>query len=79
MIRPFNARMRDRLTPTVHRIYAEGDTVVAHFDARGVARDGRPYANSYAWILRMEGGRIVEAHAFFDAIAFDDLWTRVRP
>jgi ketosteroid isomerase-like protein len=80
VIRPFNARMRDRLIPSVHRIYADSDTVVAHFDARGVALDGKPYFNSYAWILRMEAGQIIEAHAFFDAIAFDDLWTRsLRP
>jgi ketosteroid isomerase-like protein len=79
VIRPFNARMRERLIPKVHRLYAEGDTVVAHFDARGVAQDGKPYVNSYAWILRMEGGQIVEAHAFFDSIAFDDLWKRVTP
>lgn len=79
VIRPFNARMREPLVPSVHRIYAEGDTVIAHFDARGVALDGSPYVNSYAWILRFEGGRIAEAHAFFDAIAFDDLWTRVKP
>ncbi|UIJ46297.1 nuclear transport factor 2 family protein [Sphingomonas cannabina] len=79
VIRPFNARMRDRLIPSVHRYYAEGDTVIVHFDARGTARDGKPYVNSYAWILRMHDGKIVEAHAFFDAIAFDDLWKRVSP
>lgn len=79
VIRPFNARMKDRLIPSVHRLYAEDDTVIAHFDAKGVARDGKPYVNSYAWILRMEADKIVEAHAFFDAIAFDDLWRRVDP
>jgi len=79
VIRPFNARMRDRLIPNVRRIYAEGDTVIAHFDASGTASDGKPYINSYAWILRMERGQIVEAHAFFDALAFDDLWRRVTP
>jgi len=79
VIRPFNARMRERLIPSVHRIYAEDDTVIAHFDARGVASDGKPYVNTYAWILRLEDGQIVEAHAFFDALAFDDLWTRVMP
>ena len=79
VIRPFNARMRERLIPTVHRYYAEGDTVVIHFDAAGVARDGVPYRNTYAWILRLEDGRIVEAHAWFDSIAFDELWTRVTP
>lgn len=79
VIRPFNARMRDRLIPSVHRIYSEGDTVIVHFDAKGIARDGQPYANTYAWILRMQNERIVEAYAFFDSIAFDDFWRRVSP
>jgi uncharacterized protein len=79
VIQPFNARMRERLVPSVHRLYAEGDTVIAHFDAKGVARDGKPYVNSYAWILRMKNAQVVEAYAFFDAIAFDDLWKRVAP
>lgn len=79
VIRPFNARMQDRLVPTVHRIYADGDTVVAHFSATGTARDGKPYNNSYAWILRMSEGQIVEAYAYFDALEFNDFWSRVSP
>jgi uncharacterized protein len=79
VIRPFNARMNGRLLPTVRQLYAEGDTVIALFDARGIARDGQPYANTYAWILRLKDGRIVEAHAFFDSIAFDAFWHRVSP
>jgi len=77
VIRPFNARMQTRLIPSVRKLYAEGDTVVAFFDAKGTARDGKPYANTYAWILEMEDGKIVRANAFFDSIAFDDFWKRV--
>ncbi len=79
VIRPFNARMRDRLIPTIHRLYADGDTVIVLFDAKGTARDGKPYANSYAWFLQMKDGRIVRAQAFFDSIAFDEFWRRVTP
>ncbi|WP_428680413.1 nuclear transport factor 2 family protein [Sphingopyxis sp.] len=79
VIRPFNARMTIGIKPAVRTMTAEADRVVILFDAAGTARDGRPYANSYAWFFRMEGGRVVEANAFFDAIAFDDLWSRVAP
>lgn len=79
VIRPFNARMSTPLVPSVHKIHADGDTVIAHFDATGTARDGQPYVNSYAWILTLKDGRIVRAFAFFDAKAFDDFWTRVAP
>jgi hypothetical protein len=79
VIRPFNARMQTRLVPTVRKLYAEGDTVIAFFDAKGTARDGQPYVNTYAWILEMNDGQIVRANAFFDSIAFDEFWGRVKP
>lgn len=79
VIRPFNARMAVGIRPTVRSITAEGDRVVILFDAAGTATDGKAYTNSYAWFFRMAGGRVVEANAFFDAIAFNDLWARVTP
>ena len=59
VIRPFNARMRAPLKPVIRRLYTDGDTVVAFFDAAGTARDGQPYTNTYAWFLQIRGGKIV--------------------
>lgn len=77
VIRPFNARMSVGLRPTIRNIYSEGDTVIVFFDASGTAKDGKPYANTYAWFLDLNEGKIVRASAFFDSIAFNDLWTRL--
>jgi ketosteroid isomerase-like protein len=79
VIRPFNARMRAPLKPAIRNIYTDGDTVIVSFDARGIACDGKPYANTYAWFLGMRGNRIVRASAFFDSVAFNEFWTRVTP
>jgi uncharacterized protein len=79
VIRPFNARMQVGLKPAVTRIICEGDQVVVLFDAQGVARDGKSYANSYAWFLTLRNSKIVAATAFFDSLAFNELWTRVEP
>ncbi|MDB5687443.1 MAG: ketosteroid isomerase, partial [Rhizorhabdus sp.] len=57
----------------------DGDTVIVFFDARATARDGKAYTNTYAWFLDMRGDKIVKASAFFDAIEFNDLWSRVQP
>lgn len=77
VIRPFNARMSQRLIPAIRDIYADGDTVIVLFDAAGVARDGVPYRNTYSWFLTLNDGQIVRATAFFDSIAFNELWQRV--
>jgi uncharacterized protein len=70
VIRPFNARMKVGLKPTIRNLYAEGDTVIVFFDANGTARDGKPYANTYAWFLDMRDGKIVKAFASFDSVVF---------
>ena len=79
VIRPFNARMKVGLKPTIRNMYAEGDTVIVFFDASGTARDGKPYANTYAWFLDLRDGKIVKAFAFFDSVVFNEFWARVKP
>ena len=79
VIKPFNARLSKRLMPTVRGLYADGDMVIAFFDAEGTARDGKPYKNTYTWYLQMSDGRIVNVVAFFDTIEFTDFWTRITP
>lgn len=75
VIRPFNARLRTRLVPTVREMFVDTDVVTVLFDAEAVARNGQPYVNTYAWILKMNNGQIVSATAFFDSIAFNELWS----
>lgn len=79
VIRPFNARMREALQPSIREISADGDKVIILFDARAVARDGKPYTNTYAWFFEMHDGKVTDATAFFDSIEFNDLWRRVQP
>lgn len=79
VIQPFNARLSRRLIPKVRGIYADGDMVIALFDAEAIAHDGKPYRNTYTWYMKMNEGKIVEVIAFFDTIEFTDLWTRVQP
>ena len=80
VLQPFGARFRVAFRPTVIRgIYEEGDTIVIVWDGRGTAWDGIPYKNTYAWFMTMQEGLAVSAVAFFDSIAFNDLWSRVQP
>jgi ketosteroid isomerase-like protein len=53
--------------------------VVVVWDGHGVANDGKPYDNVYAWIMKMHNGMVVDGTAFYDSISFNDLWTRVTP
>ena len=79
VIRPFNARMSVGLKPTIRHLYMADDTAIILFDAKGTARDGQPYENTYAWFMRFAGDDVVEVTAFFDSIEFNDFWSRVSP
>lgn len=79
VIVPLTKRMSTRLIPVIRSLYRDGDTVIALFDAEGTALDNRPYRNTYAWFMQFRGDRIVKVTAFYDSIAFNDVWRRVTP
>ena len=82
VLAPFGARFSagERFRPvTIRSIHADGDTVVVLWDGHGIANDGRPYDNSYAWIMELRDGKVVDGTAFYDSISFNDLWSRVTP
>jgi len=82
VLAPFGERFADgeRFRPVAIRgVYADGDTVIVCWDGRGVANDGVAYENTYAWFMRLRDGLVVDGTAFYDSIAFDELWERVRP
>ena len=82
VLAPFGARFAagEAFRPSVVRsVHAAGDTVIVVWDGRGVANDGKVYENSYAWIMRLADGQVVDGTAFYDSISFNDLWARVRP
>ena len=82
VLRPFGARFTtsDPFRPTTIRsVHADGDTVVVLWDGRGIAIDGQPYENSYAWFMKLQDGLVVDGTAFYDSISFNELWVRVQP
>jgi ketosteroid isomerase-like protein len=82
VLAPFAARFKpsDPFRPTTIRsIHADGDMVIVLWDGRGTAKDGLPYENSYAWLMKMRDGKVIDGTAFYDSISFNDLWTRVQP
>jgi ketosteroid isomerase-like protein len=82
VLTPFGARFTtsDPFRPiAIRSIHADGETVIVLWDGRGIASDGQPYENSYAWFMKMREGQVVDGTAFYDSISFNDLWTRVQP
>jgi uncharacterized protein len=62
----------------IHSDEATG-TVVVVWDGRGTTTAGTTYENTYAWIMRLRDGLVVDGTAFYDSLAFDELWNGVDP
>ena len=79
VLAPFGARFAsgEAFRPTrIRSLHADGDAVIVLWDGRGVANDGAPYENSYAWFLTLKDGLVADGTAFFDSISFNELWRR---
>jgi uncharacterized protein len=83
VLAPFAARFKGSVTPfrpaRIRSIFADGATVIVVWDGHGIARDGIAYDNSYTWIMVMKDGLVVDGTAFYDSIAFNEFWDRVKP
>jgi hypothetical protein len=82
VLTPFGARFRPAapFRPiTIRSVHADGDTVIVCWDGRGIANNGQPHQNSYAWFMTLRDGKVIDGTAFYDSISFNNLWTRVQP
>ncbi|MDQ7903822.1 nuclear transport factor 2 family protein [Phytohabitans sp. ZYX-F-186] len=84
VLRPFGARF-DPEAPfrpvTIRAVYADDEqqTVAVVWDGEGTTLAGTTYRNTYAWFMRFWQGKVVEGTAFYDSIAFNELWAEVLP
>jgi len=84
VLRPFGERFSsaDPFRPvTIRAIYSdEGQrTVIVVWDGSGTTTAGTTYENTYVWLMTLSHGKVVEGTAFYDSIAFNELWERVTP
>lgn len=78
-VRPLASRLSRPIRPVAKQIWADRDHVIIQWDGEGMARDGKPYSNSYLWIFRMEAGKAAAVTAFLDLVPYDDVLRRVSP
>ena len=71
LLKPFNAHLAEPLVPRLRELHADGDRVIALFDASSRRTNGHRYENSYAWFLTLRDEHIVSVTAFLDLSAFD--------
>jgi len=71
--RPLTSRLATPVVPEVRGIYAVGDTVLIRFDGSATTTSGAPYRNRFLWMFRMKHGLVIEAEAFLDLAAYQQV------
>ena len=66
LLGPLFGSLKAGIAMQVHRLVAEGDYVVAQTSGTAETLDGRPYNNSYCWIIRLQDGKFAEITEFMD-------------
>jgi ketosteroid isomerase-like protein len=84
VLHPFGARFTpdDPFRPVnIRGIYADdaSSTVIVLWDGQGTTTAGTIYQNTYAWFMTLTDGKVTNGTAFYDSIAFNELWDTVAP
>lgn len=66
LLGPLFGQLKQGIHMEVQRMVAEGDYVVAQTSGTAETLDGRPYNNSYCWIIRVKDGKLAEITEFLD-------------
>ncbi len=72
--KPLTAKLAGPIQPTVVNIIAEGDNVVLQWEGKATTKAGKPYNNSYCWVMRIADGKVREGTAYIDTDLVADLW-----
>lgn len=62
-----NKVLKDRIALYVTNLLTSGDTAVVELEARSTALNGKPFNNTYCWVVRFENDVIVEVRAYLDS------------
>ena len=66
LLGPLFGELKQGIYMEVHRLVAEGDYVVAQTSGTAETLDGKPYNNSYCWIIEVQNGKFVEVTEYLD-------------
>jgi ketosteroid isomerase-like protein len=66
LLGPLFGQLKQGIHMQVQRLVAEGDYVVAQTSGSAETMDGRPYNNSYCWVIRIKDGKLSEVTEFLD-------------
>ena len=72
LLKPLFAQFATTYRNRAERILADQDMVVVQARGEVTTRTGKPYNNSYCYVIRMRDGKMVELREYLDTQLVDD-------
>lgn len=72
-VQPINARFKSAIKPELISIHADGNWVYMNWKGSALTINNTMYRNTYCWKMKIIDGKIVEAVAFLDTYALNEL------
>ena len=66
LIGPLFGQLKQGIHMDIQQLVAEGERVVAVTSGTAETLDGRPYNNSYCWVVRVQNGKLAEVIEYSD-------------
>jgi ketosteroid isomerase-like protein len=63
---PLHDQLERPIAATVLNVFGDGDHVILQWKGESTGKNGRPYHQTYCWVMRLSGGLIVEVTAYLD-------------
>lgn len=74
LLGPLFGRLQTGIRMEVLRLVTEDDIVVAETRGQAATTDGKPYNNSYCWIVRIRDGQFAEVTEYLDTALLDTVF-----
>ncbi len=73
-VQPLTGRLSGAIEPKVVNLIAEDDWVSLQWRGQGSMRSGKPYNQTYSWVMRLQDGKVVEGTAYLDTELINAVW-----
>jgi ketosteroid isomerase-like protein len=73
LMKPLFSQFADRYTNTAHRFIAEDDYVVVECRGRVMTKAGKPYNNTYCYVIRLQDGKLSELTEYLDTALVEEV------
>ncbi|HUA33864.1 MAG TPA: nuclear transport factor 2 family protein [Candidatus Binataceae bacterium] len=73
-VKPLTEKLSGAIKPALRALTAEDDRVVLEWQGQTSGKNGKPYYQTYCWVMKIQNGKVIEGIAYLDTELISNLW-----